>query len=142
MIAAKDDLLAVSLEAGLEIDQLLLSLGEPIALCGDLGKINTLLRRAIAVAEIPLGQPQLSFYWIFDAVIIVNRSDILPKHAVIELSMFTYSSFMPQMLSILCQPQQNISLCRVEANFMILIFEVLVYLAVKSGRGGFHAIFY
>lgn len=44
MIAAKDDLLAVSLEAGLEIDQLLLSLGEPIALCGDLGKINTLLR--------------------------------------------------------------------------------------------------
>lgn len=54
LIAAEDDFLAVSLEAGLEIDQLLLSLSESIALCGDLGKIDTLLRRAIAIAEVPL----------------------------------------------------------------------------------------
>lgn len=142
MIAAENDFLAVSLEAGLEIDQLLLGPREPIALCGGLGKIDTLLRRAIAVAEVPLGQSQLSFDWIFNAIIIINRSDILPKHAVIELPMFIYSHLMTQMPWILSQPHEDVPLGWIEANLMILIFELLVYLVVESDWGGFHAIFY
>lgn len=142
LIATEDDFLAVSFEAGLKIDQLLLGFCEPIALCGNLCKIHTFLRRAIAVGEVPLCQSHLSFYWVFNAIIIINRSDILPKHAIIELPMFTRPSFMHQIPSIFCESQQNVSLCRVEANFMILFFEVLVYLSVEKGWGGFHAIFY
>lgn len=142
LIAAENDFLAVSLEAGLEIDQFLLSPREPIALCGGLGKIDTLLRRAITVAEVPLGQSQLSFDWIFNAIIIINRSDILPKHAVIELPMFIYSHLMTQMPWILSQPHEDVPLGWIEANLMILIFELLVYLVVESDWGGFHAIFY
>lgn len=142
MIAAKDDFFTVSLEASLEIDQLLLGFCEPIALCSDLGKIDTLLRRSIAVAEVPLCQSQLSFNRVFNAIIIINRSDIFPKHAIIELSMLTNPSFVTQMLSIFSQPHQNISLSWIEANLMILIFELLVYLVVVSDWGEFHAIFY